>query len=162
MFQKEIDTIFHILQSNLSANAWNGKECIKEMRESNYAHWRQMEWPGFYFQFKCETLLSQNKLMNIPGPKFNNVEFDGRSNIPWDFKAHSIDPNKTDRERIPTNGYKETVMAIEEYGNIGFIIITGLTEYDDSNQSFKKWHDEYKGGISHYEAKRIRRSASLT
>ena len=66
MFQKEIDTIFHILQSNLSANAWNGKECIKEMRESNYAHWRQMEWPGFYFQFKCETLLSQNKLMNIP------------------------------------------------------------------------------------------------
>lgn len=159
MFQQKIDTIFHILKNNLPNNTWDGKECIKEMRENKYKHWKQMEWPGFYFQFKCETLLSQNQLMSIPGPKFNNVEFDGFSNIPWDFKAHSIDPNKTDNEKIPTNGYDETIMAIEKYGNIGFIIITGLTQYDDASQSFKRWHDEYKGGISNYEMKRVKRSA---
>ena len=83
-------------------------------------------------------------LCRFPVHKFNNVEFDGINSIPWDFKAHSIDPNKTDNERIPTNGYNETIMAIEKYGEVGFIIITGLTQYDDSSQSFKRWHDEYK------------------
>ena len=66
MFHKEIDTIFHILKNNLPNNTWDGKECIKEMQKNNYKHWKQMESPGFYFQFKCETILSQNQLMQIP------------------------------------------------------------------------------------------------
>jgi len=43
--------------------------------------------------------------MDIPGPRYGNVEFDGFRFIPWDFKAHSIDPARGDVGKIPTNGY---------------------------------------------------------
>ena len=28
--------------------------------------------------------------MKIPGPKYRNTEFDGFKEIPWDFKAYTI------------------------------------------------------------------------
>jgi len=158
MYQLERDKIFEILKSGLPT-VWDGKESILFMKNNNCTQWRQMEWPGFYFQFMCETLLSKNGFMKIPGPKYGNVEFDGFRTIPWDFKAHSIDLIKGDDGKVPTNGYNESLEAIGEYGAIGFIIITGESEYDDENQSFKKWHDELKGGTSRYELERINRAA---
>jgi hypothetical protein len=107
----------------------------------------------------CETILGKDDFMCIPGPTYGNVEFDGFKVIPWDFKAHSIDKGKTDPEKVPTNGHAETVQAIEEYGAVGFIIINGESDYDDSELSFKHWHDELKGGISNYELERIIRAA---
>lgn len=65
---------------------WEGRQAILEMKNAGYPHWKQMEWIGFYFQFLCDTKLSS--IMEIPGPKFGRVEFDGFSGIPWDFKAH--------------------------------------------------------------------------
>jgi len=44
------------------------------------------KWIGWYFQFLGEKFL-KNKIQ-IPGPKFGNVSFDGFKEIPWDFKAH--------------------------------------------------------------------------
>lgn len=158
MYQQERDQIFHILKNGLPP-IWDGKESILFMKDHGCTQWRQMEWPGFYFQFMCETLLSKNGFMKIPGPKYGNVEFDGFRVIPWDFKAHSIDPNKRDNGKIPTNGYDEATQAIHDYGTVGFIIITGESDYDDANQSFKKWHDELKGGTSKYELERINRAA---
>src|SRR3990172_3833840 len=67
---------------------WDGKNSILEMRDSGNTQWRQMEWIGFYFQFLCEKYLSA--VMQIPGPRYGRVEFDGFLDIPWDFKAHSI------------------------------------------------------------------------
>ena len=158
MYKGERDTIFRLLKEGLP-EVWDGKECIKYMRFEGCRQWRQMEWPGFYFQFMCETILSKGGFMDIPGPKYGNVEFDGFKTIPWDFKAHSIDPAREDKEIIPTNGYSEVLKAIDEYGTVGFIIMSGLTKYDDENQSFKHWHDEFKGGISNYEKDRIKRKA---
>ena len=68
---------------------WDGYKAILKMQKSGYPHWKQMEWIGFYFQFLCDTKLPP--LIKIPGPKYGKVEFDGFSEIPWDFKAH---PNK--------------------------------------------------------------------
>ena len=65
---------------------WDGRQAILEMKNADYPHWKQMEWIGFYFQFLCDTKLSS--LMEIPGPKYGRVEFDGFAEIPWDFKAH--------------------------------------------------------------------------
>ena len=42
---------------------WDGKECVEEMRDSHYPHWRQMEWIGFYFQMQCEKLLGISPLL---------------------------------------------------------------------------------------------------
>ena len=158
MYKTKREKIFRILVRGLPS-LWDGKECIRYMKDNGCKHWRQMEWPGFYFQFICETLFSRSEIMEIPGPKYGNVEFDGFKIIPWDFKTHSVDSEKPDNEKIPANGYDESLMAISEYGMIGFIIMTGVSKYDDENQTFKKWHDQLKGGESAYELERRNRGA---
>ena len=158
MYKNEMDTIYRKLKEGLP-DVWDGKESIMYMKDNNCTQWRQMEWPGFYFQFMCETILSEDGYMDIPGPRYGNVEFDGFRTIPWDFKAHSIDPAKEDKEQVPTNGFDEAVEAIGEYGAVGFIIMSGYSEYDDENQSFKQWHDVLKGGVSKYEKERVKRKA---
>lgn len=158
MIQDEIENIFSIFKNGLP-KFWDGKECILYMKNNGCKNWRQMEWVGFYFQFMCETLLGANDYMRIPGPKYGNVEFDGFKIIPWDFKAHCMKKDKPDNGKIPTNGQIEILNAIHDYGNIGFIIISGYSDYDDNDLSFKKWHDVLKGGISKYELSRIERKA---
>lgn len=158
LYENEMYEIFEKLSKNLP-DFWDGKECIEYMKQNDCRNWRQMEWIGFYFQFMCEKILSRNAFMQTPGPKYGNVEFDGFKTIPWDFKAHSINKSKSDNGKIPTNGCAESNQAIEEYGTIGFIIISGESDYDDDNQSFKKWHDLFKGGTSNYEKERIKRKA---
>lgn len=156
--EKIVNDIYIKLKSKLPP-VWDGKDSIQYMKDNNCSQWRQMEWPGFYFQFMCENILKENNFMDIPGPKYGNVVFDGFKNIPWDLKAHSIDKLKKDSGKIPTNGYNETLQAVNEYGNVGFIIISGESDYDDEQQTFKKWHDTLKGGTSKYELERIERSA---
>lgn len=158
MYETEMNEIFQKLKTHLP-NFWDGKKCIEYMKNSGSNQWRQMEWIGFYFQYMCENILSQDDFMQIPGTKYGNVEFDGFKIIPWDFKAHSINKLKSDNGKIPTNGSAESLQAIEQYGSIGFIIISGESDFDDDNQSFKKWHDCLKGGISNYENQRIKRNA---
>lgn len=158
MYENEMKTIYNKLKAGLP-DVWNGYDCIKFMKDNKCRNWRQMEWPGFYFEFMCDRILSQGGYMQVPGPKYGNVEFDGFKIIPWDFKAHSIDPNKSDDGKVPTNGYNECNQALDDYGNIIFIVMNGECEYDDDQQTFKKWHDKLKGGRSTYEAERIQRGA---
>lgn len=140
-------------------STWEGRASIEYMKENGCHHWKQMEWPGFYFQFMCEKTLGKDNFMECPGKKYGNVEFDGFRDINWDFKAHSIDLAKKDNGKIPTNGYNETMEAINAYGEVCFIVGSGVSQYD-TDGSFKKWHDELKGGISKYEIARVERKAS--
>lgn len=137
---------------------WDGKETILYMKNNGCRNWKQMEWPGWYFQFMCETVLSKDKFFIIPGPSYGKVEFDGKRFIPWDFKAHT--ENGSSPNKVPTNGYQEVKDAIEEYGFVGFIIASGNADFDDERQTFKKWHDNLKGKTSEYEKSRIARGAS--
>ena len=149
--------IFEKLMSELPTY-WDGKETISYMKENGCNQWRQMEWPRWYFQFMCEQILEKEGFFEIPGPTYGNVEFDGKRIIPWDFKAHT--ENGSSKDKVPTNGYCEVKDAIGEYGCVGFIIASGTAVFDDNNQSFKRWHDELKGGKSKYELERISRGAS--
>ena len=150
-------TILEKLQNGIPS-VWDGKDSIEYMKDNGCHHWKQMEWPGFYFQFMCETILSKDNFMECPGKRYGNVEFYGFKIINWDFKAHSIDLSKKDNGKIPTNGYDETMRAIDEYGEVCFIVGSGVSSYDVDG-SFKKWHDEIKGGISKYEVERVERNA---
>ncbi len=149
--------IFKKLMDKLPIS-WEGKKTILYMKEEGCRNWKQMEWPGWYFQFMCETLLSTDGYMDIPGPCYGNVEFDGFRVIPWDFKAHTT--NGSGQDKVPTNGNQEVKAAIEEYGCVGFIIASGNAVFDDANQTFKKWHDVLKGKQSDYERERIARGAA--
>lgn len=137
---------------------WAGREAILEMKNAGYSHWRQMEWIGFYFQFLCEKELSGT--MQIPGPKYGRVEFDGFCEIPWDFKVHPTkNPKGQDNKSVIINDRIATLHAIEEYGVAGLILATGEAVYNDQDRSFQLWHKELKGGLSKYEEERILRKA---
>ncbi|MBI4215546.1 MAG: hypothetical protein HY602_02380 [Parcubacteria group bacterium] len=137
---------------------WDGKEAIIEMRDASYQHWKQMEWIGFYFQFLCDKTLPP--LIKIPGPKYGRAEFDGFSEIPWDFKAH---PNKKangkDNKNVILNDNTAIAEAIKQYGEAGLILAIGDAEYNDKDRYFQLWHQKLKGGLSNYEKQRILRKA---
>lgn len=133
---------------------WDGKKAILEMKDDDYPHWRQMEWIGFYFQFLCEKHLSS--IIQIPGPKYGKVSFDGFKGIPLDFKAHAIN---TSSHQIIVNDSIATSRGIEEYGSVGLILALGEVDYNDTKRSFQKWHEELKGGLSKYSKDRIKRGA---
>lgn len=133
---------------------WDGKRAIQEMQNANFPHWRQMEWIGFYFQFLCSKLLAP--IMQIPGPRYGNVEFDGLYKIPWDFKAHAMN---TSSHQVIVNDSQAISSAISEYGCVGLILAMGKVEYNDEERTFQKWHSILKGGISEYERERVKRGA---
>jgi len=133
---------------------WDGRQSILEMKESSFPHWKQMEWIGWYFQFLCEKFLKD--VLKIPGPKINNVTFDGFKVIPWDFKAHAIN---TSSHQIIVNDSEATTVAIKNYGCVGLILALGKVKYNDDERTFQRWHEELKGGKSNYEIERIKRGA---
>lgn len=133
---------------------WDGRQCVTEMRDKGCRNWKQMEWMGFYFQFLCETILAP--LMEIPGPRYGRVNFDGLCEIPWDFKAHATN---TSSHEIIVNDRKATAGAIREYGQVGLIIALGTVAYNDEARTFQAWHQEFKGGESKFEIARIKRGA---
>jgi hypothetical protein len=116
--------------------AWDGRKSILEMKEAGFPHWKQMEWIGWYFQFLCERFLKD--IVDIPGPKFGNVRFDGFLKIPWDFKAHAIN---TSSHQIIVNDSEATAIGIEKFGSVGLILAMGKVEYNDEQRTFQKWHE---------------------
>lgn len=137
---------------------WDGRKAILEMRDSDYPHWKQMEWIGFYFQFLCDTKLPP--LVKIPGPKYGRVEFDGFSRIPWDFKAHpDKNANGQDNKSVIVNDSLAIAGAIKQFGGAGLILAIGDAKYNDEDRSFQVWHQELKGGLSNFEKERILRKA---
>lgn len=96
------------------------------------------------------------KLVQIPGPRFGNVSFDGFYGIPWDFKAHAIN---TSSHQVIVNDSQAIADAIQKYGAVGVIIAMGEVTYNDKKRSFQRWHNRFKGGTSKYEKQRIERGA---
>lgn len=133
---------------------WDGRKVILEMKGNGFPHWKQMEWIGFYFQYLCENNLSS--IMDMPGPRYGNVSFDGLKDIPWDFKAHAMN---TSSHEIIVNDSEATARAIEEYGAVGLILAVGEVMYNDENRTFKSWHDKLKGDMSSYVKENLERGA---
>ncbi|TSC75994.1 MAG: hypothetical protein G01um101433_832 [Parcubacteria group bacterium Gr01-1014_33] len=137
---------------------WDGRKAILKMRDSGYPHWKQMEWIGFYFQFLCDMKLPP--LVKIPGPKYGKVEFDGFSEIPWDFKVHpDKSANGQDNKSVIVNDRLAIAKAIKQFGGAGLILAIGYAKYNDEDRSFQVWHQELKGGLSEFEKQRILRKA---
>ena len=148
--------VFNAIMRNMPV-IWDGKEAILFMKMNDCSNWKQMEWPGWYFQFMCEKILKKECSFKIPGPSYGKVKFDGLKIFPWDFKTHTL--NTANGSKVPTNGYKEVSHAINDYGRIGFIIACGNAQFDDECKSFKNWHDGLKEKVSEYEKQRIDRGA---
>jgi hypothetical protein len=133
---------------------WDGRECIEFLRSHDY-NWRQMEWIGFYFEFRAKQILSRTMSGGV-GPTIGNVTIDfAVQGEPWDFKAHPTKPNDG---WIYLNDVEAVDTCALHLGGIGWVIAVGNAEYD-TDGSFKQWHDEMKGEKSAYETERIARGA---
>lgn len=120
---------------------WDGRQSILEMKNAGNCQWRQMEWMGFYFEFLCKNAF--DGILEMPGMRYGRAEFDAFCNINWDFKAHAI--NST-AHKIITNDMEAVASAVNEHDHYELILAMSKVEYNDEDRTFKRWHDELKGG----------------
>ena len=92
------------------------------------------------------------QLLEMPGPKYGKTVIDGFYNIPWDFKVHVAGSNQ-----IITNDMEAIELALESYGKIGFIIVSGLAEKEEDTE-FSDWRNELKGGLSKNQLDNIQKN----
>ncbi len=135
---------------------WDGRESVLELKTANF-NWRQMEWWGFYFEYIAFGKLKGS--FSIPGDLFGKVKtacFDFKGTINWDLKAKAI---KSDDHQSILNDTEAMDWSIKQYGSHGLVIALCDVEYNDTNRSFQKWHEELKGGKSKYEIAREQRTS---
>ena len=152
MLQKMIiDTAEKLrLASQSMPKVWDGRGSILEMRDAGFEYWRQEEWIEFYFKFLCQKHFAG--IIDMPGKKYDNTEFDAFREISWDFKVDSVDPGAYS---VTANDAEAVADTITDYGSYGMIVAIGDMEYDDKETSFKKWHDEIRGRVSKYDTNKI-------
>lgn len=154
MVRKEIVLELSQILKDKMIRKWEGKEAIKQMKNKNYAHWKQMEWIGFYFEFLCQSCFKDK--MEYHKISYGRTSFDGFLEVPFDFKAHALN---TESHQVIINDTEATVKAIDKYGSVVVIMALGEVKYNDEDRSFQKWHEAIKGGKSRYELERIKRGA---
>ena len=152
--KEESQLIREVLKTNIP-NIWDGRKCILELKEADY-NWRQMEWIGWFFEYKARLVLI-NTIGGEKGPTYGNTSFDYKKQYVWDFKSHPV--NSSSHPWAIMNDCEAAQSCILDNHGLGFIIALGNAIYNDENQSFKKWHDALKGGKSKYEQERIKRGA---
>ena len=152
MYTEDIN-IFSNCYVNLPT-VWDGRKSILEMKDSGH-RWKDVEWIGFYFEFKSFQLLADK--CEIPGHSYGNVTFDLRRTINWDLKASAV---KSDKHQIILNDKLAMEESISTHGVHGEIIAICDVDYNDDKRAFQQWHTELKGGLSNYERDRIERDAT--
>lgn len=137
----------------------DGREAVLELKDADY-NWKQMEWQGWYFEYKAFTSLT-TQLDGGAGPTFDSTEFDYERDYVWDLKAHSTTtPSGNERRDMYLNDKTSVEDCIQANDGIGFIVAHGDPEYDDDERSFYHWHQQLKGGKSDYVKRREDRNAS--
>jgi hypothetical protein len=152
--KEEIRLIRDTLKANIPL-VWDGMECLLELKEADY-NWKQMEWIGWYFEYKASLVLIST-MGGENGPTYGNTSFDYKKRYVWDFKAHPL--NSSSHPWAIMNDCEAVQSCINENKGLGFIIALGNALYNDENRTFKSWHDELKGKTSDYEIERIKRGA---
>lgn len=138
------------LASQSMPKVWDGRESILKMKDTGFKYWRQAEWIEFYFKSLCQKHFAG--IIDMPGKKYGNTEFDAFREISWDFKVASIDP---DSYSVTANNAEAIANTLNDYGYYGIILAIGDLKYDDKEASIKKWHDELRGKISKYDTYKI-------
>ena len=151
--QKIVDTAESLrLASRNIPKIWDGRNAILEMKEGGSKNWKQTEWIGFYFEFLCH--IHFDGIIDMPGKKYGNTEFDAFAEITWDFKAHVAKPKSA---TIITNDTEAIENTIDDYGYYGIILAVGEAKYNDEDGTFRRWHQDLKGEISKYTLDRKKR-----
>jgi hypothetical protein len=150
--QREFDLISDEIRKAIP-KVVDGQKAILDMKSEGSTNWRQMEWIGFWFEHFVQSQL-KHTIGATTGPTYGSTTFDLKRNFVWDLKSHPINVNN-----LILNDVKAIESCIKDQGGLGFVILSGNVDYDDEHMSFKKWHDQLKGGMSTYEKERVGRKA---
>ncbi|MDR2473899.1 MAG: hypothetical protein LBD53_10155 [Tannerella sp.] len=110
--------------------SWDGKSCILELQDADY-NWKQMEWCGWYFEFKVRQILADK--FEFPGDKFNNVTFDLKGTINWDIKAKFLNAD----EYMCLNDKEAIEQTIQLYGCYGVLVAYLIYDYKNHNATLE-------------------------
>ena len=114
---------------------WDGRSCVRQMRQAECRNWAQDEWAGFYFEF-----IGLPALINAfgGGPvRIANTLFDYRGIRTWDLKAHAV--GKHSRPAI-LNDSRAVETAVDSDG-VGFLILSGTVK---AEPGFREWQRKYR------------------
>ena len=123
-------------------SVWEAKECVLEMREAGYRHWRQTEWVGFYLEFLIENV-------SIPGVALlhlvvGNTLFDGcAGKAVIDYKTSSLDATG-----IILNDKAATDRVLLAYGELGYMVVRGASE-TETDDELELWRRRVAGTSSY-------------
>lgn len=148
MFSNDFAKLGEILKTVLPVTI-DGRQAIQEMREGGSPNWRQMEWVGFYLEFLVETKVLP-LIGGHRGPKYGKSAIDLMLSAPWDLKSHV----KKKMNSVILNDTEAIDCCIREHKTISYFLLEGAATYDDQEDTFKKWHDEFKGKASTYTCDR--------
>lgn len=122
-----------------------GRNCVGQMLEAEYSQWAQDEWAGFFFEF-----IGLPALVNAfsGGPvAFGNTIFDYGLTQVWDLKLHAAIGGAA-----PLNAMDAIDACLDAGRGLGFIVLSGDTEYDDG--AFRQWIRELRAAQGKKPAKR--------
>lgn len=122
---------------------WDGMQCVLDMQLGGDPNWPQMEWIGWWFEYKAKEILSA--LGAKPGSAFGSVKFDCFLDGVWDFKSHPIGK----KTWAYLNDEEAVDACLKTHSHLGWLIAIGQAEYDTTG-FFKTWHDALKGKPSAY------------
>jgi len=120
------------------------KTAISNMREADYRHWKEVEWPAFYISFLLEEGLQNLMEIKVDGKR---VCFIG-DHI-WDVRTKAS--NFRDSWVILTD-VRNTDKIFNAGKGFGLVIIFAYYNYD-TDGSLWQWHEDLKGRESDYVKK---------
>lgn len=134
---------------------WDGREKTQWLRSEGTRQEKQMEWPGFYFEYRAREVLNMafRPSPNPPRMRYRSTIFDYSLNHVWDLKSHTAEWEFPKSRRVQSetgevllNDVNAVRECVREQG-LGFLILSGRAIVDEDG-SFKAWHDAFKGKIA--------------
>ncbi|MDO4242833.1 MAG: hypothetical protein Q4C85_03595 [Actinomyces sp.] len=147
-YQDHIRYEAQLLTTALAASCpplWRGRDCVEQMRESEFRHWRQTEWAGWYFEF-----IGLPALIDAFGGEpvtVGSTEFDYQRHFVWDLKTHA-QPGLSSPAGVAgqtlLNDKEAMERCVDEKGALGFLVLSGRPSFEGL-ADFDSWHRNLRG-----------------
>lgn len=132
---------FNSFNREIISNSWlSAEDSIPIMYESKWSQWKQVEWPGWFVEFKIDQFIKQNKSSNVISyigtlsQKYNQFDFDlyfPKDNFYGDLKAS----DKT-KKFSPGNSKENLINCLNKFGKFWYVIFEHQTIKDSKNTNY--------------------------
>ncbi|BAW18446.1 hypothetical protein MBVG596_0857 [Mycoplasmopsis bovigenitalium] len=141
----------------------NVMDAVREMKQNNFKHWKQSEWPGFYLEFLLKKELLKRQLKGLKYLDDDNIN-KNHDNLDFDFffedEQFFADVKSSDINETKTigNDLENVKRALEKYKKFWYIIFEHKTVKDyklpEEFKLVKEWNKlKNKEKLNSYEKK---------